>query len=186
MMDMAILVKEVMSKPAITVDASKSVKVAGELMRKTRKGFLVVTQKNTPIGTLSDSDLIGRIVAKAKDASKVKTRELMSKPIISVSPDEDVMEAVKKMRKSNIHRLPVVDHGKVVGVVSLTDIARSSPDMAYILEYRNEMKKHPFDIVGQTTSGVCESCGNFSDSLCQTADEGWVCETCRDEKKNEY
>ena len=186
MTNMAILINEVMSKPAVMIDAGKTAKVAGELMRKMRKGFLVVMQKGSPIGTLSDSDLIGRIVAKAKDASKVKVRELMSRPIISVSSSEDVMEAVKKMRKSNIHRLPVVDGGKVVGVISLTDIARSSPDMAYILEYRREMKKHPFDISGQVTSGVCESCGNFSDNLSQTADEGWICETCRDENKNEY
>lgn len=183
---MTILVKEVMSKPAVTVDANKTAKVAGELMRKTRKGFLVVVQKNTPIGTLSDSDLIGRVVAKAKDASKLKVRDLMSRPMISVSPAEDVMEAVRKMRKSNIHRLPVVDKGKVAGVVSLTDIARSSPDMAYILEYRSEMKKQPFEIREQTTSGICESCGNFSDHLEQSSDAGWLCETCRDEKENEY
>jgi len=185
-MQMPILVKEVMSKPAITVDANKTAKVAGELMRKTRKGFLVVVQKGNPVGTLSDSDLIGRVVAKAKDASKLKVRDLMSRPMISVAPAEDVMEAVKKMRKSNIHRLPVVDKGKVLGVISLTDIARSSPDMAYILEYRREMKKRPFDIGGQTTSGVCESCGNFSERLEETTDGEWTCETCRDEKENEY
>jgi CBS domain-containing protein len=183
---MAILVKEVMSKPAITVDAGKTAKVAGELMRKSRKGFLVVVQKGSPVGTLSDSDLIGRVVAKAKDASKLKVRELMSRPMICVSPDADVVDAVGKMRKSNIHRLPVVGNGKVLGVISLTDIARSSPDLAYILEYRREMKKHPFEIGGQATSGVCESCGNFSERLEQTSDGDWVCEICRDEKKNEY
>lgn len=183
---MPILVKEVMSKPAVTIDAYKTAKVAGEQMRKTRKGFLVVVQKNSPVGTLSDSDLIGRIVAKAKDASKVKVRDLMSKPMISVSPGEDVMEAVKKMRRSNIHRLPVVDKGRVIGVISLTDIARSSPDMAYILEYRREMKRHPFEMHGQATSGICESCGNFSERLGQTSDGNWICEICRDEKENEY
>ena len=183
---MPIFVKEVMSKPAVVVDANKTAKVAGELMRKTRKGFLVVVQKGNPAGTLSDSDLIGRVVAKAKDASKLRVRNLMSRPIISVGPAEDVMEAVRKMRKSNIHRLPVIDKGKVCGVISLTDIARSSPDMAYILEYRREMKKQPFDIHGQVTSGVCESCGNFSEHLEQTAESGWICETCRDEKENEY
>jgi len=183
---MPIFVKEVMSKPAVAVDANKTAKVAGELMRKTRKGFLVVVQKGNPVGTLSDSDLIGRVVAKAKDASKLRVRDLMSRPMISVSPAEDVMEAVKKMRKSNIHRLPVVDKGKVLGVVSLSDIARSSPDMAYILEYRQEMKKHPFEIRERVTSGICESCGNFSERLEQTADGSWVCETCRDEKENEY
>ncbi|MFH1622999.1 MAG: CBS domain-containing protein [Candidatus Aenigmatarchaeota archaeon] len=183
---MAVLVKEVMSKPAVVVDANKTAKFAGELMRKNRRGFLVVVQKGNPIGALSDSDLIGRVVAKAKDASKLRVRDLMSKPMIAVTPVEDVMDAVKKMRKNNIHRLPVVDKGRLLGVVSLSDIARSSTDMAYILDYRQEMKKHPFEIRERVTSGICESCGNYSELLEQLPDGGWTCETCRDEKENEY
>jgi len=183
---MPISVKEVMSKPAVTINYKKTAKAAGELMRKNRKGFLVVVKRGKPVGVLSDSDLINKIVAKGKDSSKLAVDKLMSKPLITVPSYGDVMEAVKKMKKNNVHRLPVVDKNKVVGVLSLTDIARSSPEMYYLLEYRQEMKKHPFVIREKSTSGVCDSCGNYSDQLRQTPDNRWLCETCCDELESEY
>jgi CBS domain-containing protein len=182
----AVLVKDVMSRPAITVGADKSAKFAGELMRKNRKGFLVVVHGSSPVGVISDSDLINKIVAKGNDPSKFIVSDLMNKPLITVSPGEDIAEAVKKMKKNNIHRLPVVDHEKVVGVLSLTDIARSSPEMFYLLEYRQEMKKHPIEIKEKMTAGICDSCDNFSDHLKKTAGGKWLCESCIDEEEDEY
>ncbi len=183
---MPILVKDVMSRPAVTIDHKKSAKVAGNAMRKNRKGFLVVTKKGKPVGVLSDSDLINKIVAKGKDPAKLKVEDLMSSPIVTVLPLEEIMGVIKKMKKNNIHRLPVVDKGKVLGIVSLTDIARSSPDMYYLLEYRQKMKEQPFTLKEKVTSGICDSCGNFSDNLKETQDSRWFCETCRDEFESEY
>jgi CBS domain-containing protein len=182
---MAVIVKEVMSRPAITIEIDKTAKAAGEAMRANRKGFLVVVKKGTPVGVLSDSDMINKIVAKGKDSSTVLVKDMMNEPMITVSPGEDVMEAVKKMKKNNIHRLPVVDKEKVVGVLSLTDIAKSSPDMLYLLGYRQEMKKNPIGIKDKTTSGICDSCDNFTDCLKKTADSRWLCESCLDEQEDE-
>lgn len=178
---MPILVKEIMSKPPVTIGHNKTAKVAAQLMKKKRIGFLVVTKRGKAIGILSDADLINKIIVKGTSPQKAKAKDLMSKPLITISPEEDVMEAVKKIKKNNIHRMPVVDRGKVVGVLSLTDIARSSPDMYYLLEYRQEMKKHPIVIREQTTSGICDSCGNYTEHLKQYVDGRWICETCQDE-----
>ena len=178
---MPILVKEIMSKPAVTIDHNKTAKAAGQLMRKKRMGFLVVTKRGKAIGILSDADMINKIIVKGASAQKTKVKELMSSPLITVSPNADVMDAVKKIKKSNIHRMPVVEKGKVVGVLSLSDIARSSPEMYYLLEYRKEMKKHPIVIREQTTSGICDSCGNYSEHLKKMIDGRWMCETCQDE-----
>jgi CBS domain-containing protein len=175
-----ILVKEIMSKPVYEIDARKTVRDAGKLMRKVRRGFLVVVKNKKPIGVLSDSDVINEVVAKNKLASKIKVSEIMSKPIVSVSPDEDIITAVNKMKKNNIHRLPVIKNGKAVGVISLSDIARASPEMMYLLEYRLKMKERPFEIREKYTSGICEICGNFSDRL-EYINNQWVCESCKDE-----
>jgi CBS domain-containing protein len=185
-MEMAVLVKDVMSRPAITVEDDRSAKYAGELMRKNRKGFLVVVHGSNPVGVISDSDLINKIVAKGNDSNKFVVKDLMNRPLITVSPAEEITEAVKKMKKNNIHRLPVVDREKVVGVLSLTDIARSSPEMFYLLEYRQEMKKHPIEIKEKMTAGICDSCDNFSDHLKKTANNRWLCESCIDEEADEY
>jgi len=177
---MGILVKDVMRKKVVTIDGDKSTKQAGELMSKTRKGSIIVTRKNKPVGIISDSDLIKRIVAKNLSASKIKIKNAMSKPLITIKPEDKILEAVKKMKKSNIHRLPVVVDGKIVGMVSLTDIARTSPEMVDLLEYRLKMKETPFAIKEKFTSGICDSCGNYSEDLTNTDDQ-WLCEDCREE-----
>jgi len=182
---MPVLVKEIMSKPAVTIDYNKTAKAAGQLMRKKRIGILVVTKKGKAVGVISDADLINKIIVGGKAPQKTKIKDLMSKQLITISPEEDVLEAVKKIKKNNIHRMPVVKKGKVVGLLSLTDIARSSPEMHYLLEYRQEMKKHPIIIKEQTTSGICNSCGNYSEHLKKMIDGRWMCETCQDELKSE-
>lgn len=178
---MPILVKEIMSKPAVTIQHNKTAKAAAQLMKKKRIGFLVVTKRGKAVGILSDADLINKIIVKGTSPQKTKAKDLMSKPLITISPEKDVMEAVKKIKKNNIHRMPVVDKGKVVGVLSLTDIARSSPDMYYLLEYRQEMKQHPITIREEITSGICDSCGNYTEHLKKYIDGRWICETCQDE-----
>jgi signal-transduction protein with cAMP-binding, CBS, and nucleotidyltransferase domain len=174
-------VKEMMSKPALTIEHNKTARLAAMVMKKNRKGFLVVTKKGTPIGVLSDSDLINKIIVKKQDAAKTKVKDIMATPLITIGPNADAMAAVEKMKKSNIHRLPVVEKGRPVGVLSLTDVARASPDMYHLLEYRQEMKRTPIEIRESHTSGICESCANYSERLTHVVDGRWLCESCQDE-----
>jgi len=177
---MPILVKDIMSKPVVAMDESKSAKVAGELMKKTRKGCLIVTSKNKPVGILTDSDIIRKIVAKNLKASQIKLKDIMSKPLVTVRPDDDILVAVRKIKKSNIRRLPVIEGGKIVGLISVYDIARTSPEMVDLLEYRLKMRERPFEIKEEFTSGICDSCGNYNEDLKNTNDQ-WLCESCREE-----
>ncbi|HKZ45157.1 MAG TPA: CBS domain-containing protein [archaeon] len=177
---MPLLVKDIMSKPVVTIEDTKSAKDAGILMKKTRKGCLIITKSKKPVGILSDSDLIKRVVAENLKASKVKLSKIMSKPLVVVKIDDDVLVAARKMRRTNIHRLPVVDKDKVVGIVSLSDIARSSPEMVDLLEFRLKMKEGPYTIEEEMTSGICDSCGNYADDL-KSSNDQWVCEDCREE-----
>jgi len=183
---MAVLVKEIMSRPVVTIDYKKSAKKAGSVMRENRKGFLVVTKKGKPIGTLSDSDLIEHVVSKGRPSSQIVVEKIMSMPIVYADPKDDVNDAINKMKKNNIHRLPVISKGKVQGVISLTDIAKSSPEMSYLLDYRTKMKNKQFSLRETITSGICSNCGNFSDHLKGMSSGEWLCETCRDELESEY
>ncbi len=180
---MPLVVRDIMSSPVYSIDIEKTTKDAAEFMNKNRKGFLVITNKGKPAGVISDSDLI-KVVARDLKGSLVKLKEAMSKPIVSVSPEDDIIEAVRKMKNSNVHRLPVLNGGKVVGIISLTDIARTTPEMAELLEYRLKMKEEPFEIKEEFTSGICENCGNFSDNLKNINDE-WLCEDCKQELDQE-
>lgn len=179
---MPLLVKEIMSSPALTIDHNKTTRDAAKLMTKFRKGFLVVTKKGKVAGVVSDSDLLKHVVAKDRRSGKLKVKDIMSFPIVVVSPNDTILDAVRKMKKNNIHRLPVVESGKIVGVVSLTDIARTSPEMFDLLEYRLKMKKIPIVLKEMTTVGFCENCGNYSESL-KTKGNIWVCESCFEEEE---
>ncbi len=176
------LVRDIMSSPVLTIDVKKTALEASKLMRKHRKGFLVVTDRNKPVGVLSDSDLIDKVVCKNIKSDKVKLENLMREPIIAVDPEDDVLAASRKMKENNIHRLPVVSNGRVVGIVSLTDIARTSPEMLDLLEYRLKMKSRPFEIKEKITLGICDSCDNYSEDLKNVNGE-WLCEDCREERE---
>lgn len=173
-----------MSKPVITIDENKNAKTAGDLMKKHRRGTLLVTRKNRAVGIVTDSDLIREIVAKNKKASTIKVKQIMTKPLVITKPNEDITEAARKMKLNNIKRLPVIDGGKIVGILSVTDIAKTSPEMLDLLENRLKMRESPTVIREQNTSGICENCGNYSDYL-TSVKEQWICETCREEIENE-
>lgn len=177
---MAVMVKEIMSKPVYSIDINKTAKDAGRLMKRVRRGFLIVVKNKNPVGVISDSDIIDKVVSSNVKAEQLKVKELMTEPVVFVEPNEDILSAVRKMKKSNIHRLPVVDGGKLVGVISLTDIARTSPEMLDLLEYRLKMKETPFQIKEERTSGICDSCDQYSEDLKRVEDQ-WMCEDCREE-----
>jgi len=169
-----------MSKPVVTIDETKTAKNAAEIMQKTRKGCLVVTRNGNPIGIVSDSDLIKKVIAKNLKASEVKLKNIMTSPLITVEASDDILIATRKMKKNNIHRLPVISNRKPVGVISLTDIAKTSPEMLDLLEYRLKMKETPFEIREETTSGICDSCGGYFTDL-KNKDNQWLCEDCIEE-----
>lgn len=177
---MPIKVKDVMSKPIITIEESKTAKEAGELMKKTRKGCLIITKNKKSVGIISDSDLIKRVISADKKASKIILKKIMSRPLVTVAPEDDILVAVRKMRNNNIHRLPVIEKGKVVGLISLSDIAKTSPEMLDLLEYRLKMRESPLEIKEEFTSGICDSCGNYYEDLKKINDQ-WVCEDCGEE-----
>lgn len=177
---MPVLVKDIMTKKVFTIDISKTAKDAGLVIKKIRRGCLIVTKDKRPIGIVTDSDLIRKVISKNLVASKVKIKNIMSKPLVTVLPEDDILVAVRKMRKSNIHRLPVISGEKLVGIISLRDIAVTSPEMLDLLEYRLKMKEMPMEIREEFTAGICDSCGNYFERLKNVNDQ-WVCETCREE-----
>jgi CBS domain-containing protein len=174
-----ILVKDIMVKP-LTIDENKNVRFIGELMRKTRRDSVVVIKDRKPIGIVTDSDLVKKIIAKNKKPSSITVKEIMSRPLVTTKPDDTILEATRKMKRSNIKRLPVLDKSKLVGILCLSDIARSSPEMIDLLEYKLTMRELPTEIKERSTSGICDVCGDYSDDL-KNVNGQWLCEDDREE-----
>ena len=173
-------VKDIMTKRIITVDINKTIEEAGKKMARARVSTIIVTENKKPIGIITDSDIIKQIVAKNLKPSEVKVEDIMSSPLVTIGPDEDMLEAERKMRRNKIKRLPVVKNGKLIGIITPSDIARTCPEMVSILKESMEMQKETPQIKeGESLTGICEVCGNYSENL-MFINNQWVCENCRE------
>lgn len=127
-----------MVKEVITVDGESTVKEAADIMNRFEIGCLIVTKDGKAVGILTERDLLKRVVSRTKNPQKTKVKTVMSKPLIVVEPDMELEEAAKLMFKLKIKKLPVVENGRLMGLVTLTDLARFQPQMIRILKKLSE------------------------------------------------
>lgn len=127
-------VEHVMIPDVVTIDANSTVREAANVMSKMGIGCLIVIRRNKAVGILTGRDVLKRVVAEVKDAEKTLVNDVMSSPLITVKPHVDLEEAVRLMFSMNIKRLPVVDGERLLGIVSLTDIARCHPHIMKLLK----------------------------------------------------
>lgn len=132
--EVTLKVEDVMVKEVITIDENSTVKEAADVMNKFEIGCLIAVRKGKAMGILTERDLLKRVVAEGKDATETKVKDIMTSPLVVAEPAMDLGEAVKLMFQMKIKKLPVVDGKKLVGLVSLTDIARFQPQMISILK----------------------------------------------------
>ena len=174
-----VTVKDIMTTRVITIDIDKNMHEAGKKMAKARVSTLIVMENRRPVGIITDSDIIKQIVAKNLRPSDVKVEEIMSSPILTIGPNEDMLEAERKMRKNKVKRLPVVENGKLVGILTASDIARTCPEMVSLLKNSMKMREPVPQIEEEPLTGICEVCGNYSENLVFVNDQ-WVCEHCKE------
>jgi CBS domain-containing protein len=119
---MADTIREVMSQNPTSVDASATIQEAAQLMDKEDIGNVLVVENGEVQGIVTDRDIVVRVLAQGNgpDAS---VREACTTDLETLSPDDSIDDAIKKMQQANIRRLPVVEEGKPVGIVSLGDLA---------------------------------------------------------------
>lgn len=119
-------IADVMSKDVMSVDLNTSVKNCAKSMSKKGVSCAVITQSNAPIGMVTERDLVSKVLAEAIDPNNVLVRDVMSTPLITVSPNATVSEASAMMAEYRIRRLVAIDRtGAMVGIVTTGDIARS-------------------------------------------------------------
>jgi CBS domain-containing protein len=127
-------VRDVMVREVITVDENSTVKEAVDIMNEFQIGSLIVLERGKAMGMVTERDFLKRVIAEGKDVMTTKVKEIMTTPLVVVEPSTDLEEAVKLMFQSKIKKLAVVDANKLVGIVTLTDIARFQPQMIRMLK----------------------------------------------------
>jgi CBS domain-containing protein len=120
---MAQTVREIMTRSVVTLPKDASIVEAARLMRDNGIGDVVVTDGDRAEGIVTDRDIVIRAVADGKEPGSVRLDQVVSEDLTAVAPDDPIDRAVQIMRERAIRRLPVVEAGKPVGIVSLGDLA---------------------------------------------------------------
>jgi CBS domain-containing protein len=118
------LVRDIMTKKVVTIADDKTALDAAKLMAEKGISSLIVVKNGNPEGIITERDFIKKICAKELQISQIKIINIMSKIQTIAEPDTPIEVAVQRMVNRRIRRLPIVQDGKVVGIITVTDLAR--------------------------------------------------------------
>jgi CBS domain-containing protein len=129
-----VLAKDIMSKPVETIDINASVIDAVLKMNKSKHGSIMVIEKEKLVGIITERDILERIVERFLDPREIQVNEIMSSPVVTIPPDTSIEEAAKMMTEKNIKKLPIMEDGKLVGIVTSMDLVKAGPKLLVMLE----------------------------------------------------
>ena len=116
-----ITVGDVMTKSVISVDAALTINETAKMMEDAKVGAVIVMEGNVPVGIVTDRDFSVKVAAHAYQITE-PVKQIMSSPLFSINSDESVRIAADLMHERKIRKLPVIDDGNVVGIITATDI----------------------------------------------------------------
>jgi signal-transduction protein with cAMP-binding, CBS, and nucleotidyltransferase domain len=116
-------VKDLMTKGALTIDKSKTIVEAADLMAQKGVGYIIVLDGETPRGIVTERDFVRRVIAKRKPLY-AKISDIMTKPLITIGPEASLSVAARRMVNNKIRRLPVMKHHKLIGIIVVSDFAK--------------------------------------------------------------
>jgi CBS domain-containing protein len=126
---MAKKISELMTPDPCAIEADKPVSYAARMLKDEDVGLAPIVEGDRLVGTLTDRDIVTRVVAEGKDPQSVTVREVASTDVVTVDPEQDLDEALRLMASNQVRRLPVVEEdGRLVGVVAQADVARQAKD----------------------------------------------------------
>lgn len=120
---MAKRIREAMTPNARAVSPEQSLADAAQMMRDEDVGALPVVEEGQLVGIVTDRDIVVRAVAERVDPTSIKVGEVASREVVTVEPEQDLDEALTLMARHRVRRLPVVEGGRLVGVLAQADVA---------------------------------------------------------------
>jgi CBS domain-containing protein len=129
-----VLVRDVMSKDARVVRLDTSVQEVVATMNKFDIGSIIVVQGDRPVGIITERDIMRRLVEQCLAPETLTAQQIMTSPLVTISETASIEEAAKIMSRKRMKRLPVMKDGKLVGIITYTDIVAKVPTMLSLLE----------------------------------------------------
>ncbi|MFW9967321.1 MAG: cyclic nucleotide-binding/CBS domain-containing protein [Candidatus Thorarchaeota archaeon] len=178
-------VREIMSVNVVTMPPDASVHEVAHSMDEMDIGSIIISDKGRPLGIITESDIVRRVVSEDKDPKKTKAKDVMSSPLVHVTPDTPLTEAMKIMAHGNIRRVAVLKNDSLAGIITSRDILRWSPELINVLMESLRLRSDTATRVEDEDEdeliaygGVCDSCGEYSTELA-LSDGRYLCDECR-------
>ncbi len=179
-MKTGIKVGDLMTRNFVWASPSTNLKKCAKIMIKKRVGSLIIKEGDELRGILTEKDIVWAVVKKSKDdLEKIDAKDLMKRKVAVIKPSADITEALDKMKKLKVRRLPVIYQGKVVGMLTIKDILKIDPGLYELIVESVQIREETEKLKrGRRTrkQGYCEECGEFD--LLYRDDSQWLCEEC--------
>ena len=182
----SMFVRDIMAVNVVSMPPDASIFEVSKAMAEMDIGSVIIADKDRPLGIITESDIVRRVIVGEKDPKNTTASEVMSSPIIHVEPGTGLTEAMRVMAKSNIRRVAVLKNNTLAGIITSRDLLRWSPELIDILVESLRLKE---EVASSRTTDVdddliayggdCSSCGEYSTDLV-LEDGEYLCESCRE------
>ena len=182
----SMFVRDIMAVNVVSMPPDASIFEVSKAMAEMDIGSVIIADKDRPLGIITESDIVRRVIVGEKDTKTTTASEVMSSPIIHVEPGTGLTDAMRVMAKSNIRRVAVLKNNTLAGIITSRDLLRWSPELIDILVESLRLKD---EVASSRTADVdddliayggdCSSCGEYSTDLV-LEDGEYLCESCRE------
>jgi len=185
-MESGIRVGDVMTRNFVHLKSSTNLLDCAKTMIKKRVGSIVLKENDKLFGVLTEKDIVWALTKRnGKDISNVIAKDVATRKIITIRPEAKIEEALDKMNKNKIRRMPVIINKKIVGYITLKDIVKFIPavfesnrEFERIREEEDKIKRSKSAMRGEFLESSCEECGNYD--ILHKVDGRMICESCKD------
>ncbi len=131
--------RDIMSKKIVTIESDVSSIEIAKIMDKNKVSSVIITKDQSPIGIVTERDMVSKIVAQNKKPSEVKTAEITASPLVTVNSLTPTDEIAKKMIDKKIRRVVVMDSDQALGIITVTDFVKHMHEMLADSENYNKI-----------------------------------------------
>lgn len=172
-------VHDCMTTKPISVSAEASLEECAKVMVQNHVGALVIKDDHHSKGLITEQDIVRKVIAKGTNPLTKKVKDFMETKLITTSPNDDIYDALIKMRDSNIRHLPVLDNGKMVGLLTLKDVLKIEPQLFELLVEKFELREETRKPINRIISNeaICQGCGAYVENV-KKIKGSLLCERC--------
>jgi signal-transduction protein with cAMP-binding, CBS, and nucleotidyltransferase domain len=162
-----ILVRDAMTESYVELSPNTASSDAARIMADSDADCILVIKNKKPLGIVTASDFLRRVVAEGKDASEIPLKDIMSTPVITIDMNKNLLDASTRLSVNEVKRLIVVDGEEVAGIITSVDL------LSYTEEVGEEEEER------EVGPSMCEICGGYFEILTEV-DGKFVCEDCKE------